>query len=66
MTENNFMVENWTNLPVEVLKSIISYKLGEPEYLKIKQNHIKTLKGIQNRYKINRTETKYKDKALYC
>ena len=62
MTENNFMVENWTNLPVEVLKSIISYKLGEPEYLKIKHNHIKTLKRIQNDYKINRTETKIKTK----
>ena len=62
MTENNFMDENWSNLPVEVLKSIISYKLGEPEYLKIKHNHIKTLKRIQNRYKINRTETKIKTK----
>ena len=31
MSENNFMIENWTNLPVEVLKSIISYKLGDPE-----------------------------------
>ena len=62
MTENNFMVENWSNLPVEVLKSIISYKLGEPEYLKIEHNHIKTLKRIQNRYKINRTETNIKTK----
>ena len=51
-----------TNLPVEVLKSIISYKLGEPEYLKIKHNHIKTLKRIQQRYKIDRTETKRKTK----
>ena len=31
MTENSFMVENWSNLPVEVLKSITSYKLGETE-----------------------------------
>ena len=51
-----------TNLPVEVLKSIISYKLGEPECLKIKHNHIKTLKRIQQRYKIDRTETKRKTK----
>ena len=51
-----------TNLPVEVLKSIISYKLGEPEYLKIKHNHIKTLERIQQRYKIDRTETKRKTK----
>ena len=64
MTENNFMVENWTNLPVDVLKGIISCKLGEPEYLKIKQNQVQTLKRIQQRYKINRTETK-KEKALY-
>ena len=56
MSENNFMVENWTSLPVDVLKSITSYKLGEPEYLKINHNHIKTLKRIQQRYKINRTE----------
>ena len=60
MTENSFMVENWTNIPVDVLKGIISYKLGEPEYLKIKHNQVKTLKRIQQRYKINRAETKRK------
>ena len=30
--------------------------------MKIQHNHIKTLKRIQNRYKINRTETKIKTK----
>ena len=60
MSENNFMVENWTSLPVDEIKSIISYKLGEPEYLKVKHNHIETLKRIQQRYKTNRTEKKTK------
>ena len=62
MSENNFMVKNCASLPVDVLKGIISYKLGEPEYLKIKHNHIQTLKRIQQQYKINRTETKRKTK----
>ena len=62
MSENNFMVKNCASLPVDVLKGIISYKLGEPEYLKIKHNHIKTLKRIQQQYKINRIETKRKTK----
>ena len=62
MSENNFMVKNCASLPVDVLKGIISYKLGEPEYLKIKHNHNKTLKRIQQQYKINRTETKRKTK----
>ena len=56
------MSEKWTNLPVDILKNIISYKLGEPEYLNIKHNHIKTLKRTQQRYKFNRTETKRKTK----
>ena len=34
MSDNNFMVENCASLPADVLKGIISYKLGEPEYLK--------------------------------
>ena len=62
MSENNFMVKNCASLPVEVLKNIVSYKLGEPEYLKITHNHVKTLKRKQQRYKINRTETKRKTK----
>ena len=62
MSENNFIFENCASLPADVLKGIISYKLGEPEYLKIKHNHIKTLKRIQQRYKIDRTETKRKTK----
>ena len=56
------MSEKWTNLPVDILKNIISYKLGEPEYLNIKHNHIETLKRIQQRYKFKRTETKRKTK----
>ena len=54
------MSEKWTNLPVDILKKLISYKLGEPEYLNIKHNHIETLKRIQQRYKFKRTETKRK------
>ena len=47
MMENNFMVDNLTNLPeglvlkkeinnlsVEVLSNIISFKYGQPEYIK--------------------------------
>ena len=60
MSENSFMVENWTSLPVDVVKNLMSYKLGETEYLKIQHNHIETLKRIQQRYKINRTERKTK------
>ena len=62
MSENNFIFENCASLPADVLKGIISYKLGRPEYLKLKHNHIKTLKRIQQRYKIDRTETKRKTK----
>ena len=62
MSENNFIDDNCASLPADVLKGIISYKLGGPEYLKITHNHIKTLKTIQQRYKINRTETKTKTK----
>ena len=31
MSENNSMFENCANLPTDVLKRIISYKLGGPE-----------------------------------
>ena len=62
MSGNNFIFENCASLPADVLKGIISYKLGRPEYLKLKHNHIKTLKIIQQRYKIDRTETKRKTK----
>ena len=62
MSENNFIFENCASLPADVLKGIISYKLGRPEYLKLKHNHIKTLKRIQQRYNIDRTETKRKTK----
>ena len=62
MSENNFIFENCASLPADVLKGIIVYKLGRPEYLKLKHNHIKTLKRIQQRYKIDRTETKRKTK----
>ena len=62
MSENKFIFENCASLPADVLKGIISYKLGRPEYLKLKHSHIKTLKRIQQRYKIDRTETKRKTK----
>ena len=47
-----------SNLPPEVLSKIIEFKLGRPEYLKIK--HSKTLKRIQNKYKISRLGPKIK------
>ena len=37
---------------VNVLSKIVSYKIGEPEYVKIK--HSEALKRIQNKYKISR------------
>ena len=40
------------DLPVDVLSKIVSYKIGEPEYVKIK--HSETLKRTQNKYKISR------------
>ena len=51
---------DYHKLPAEVLKNIISYKSGAPEYNKIKYNHNKTLERIQRRYKINRTEPEIK------
>ena len=41
-------------LPADVLKSIVSYTHGEPEYIKIK--HSEALRKIQNKYKITTTE----------
>ena len=43
------------DLPVDVLGKIVSYKIGEPKYMKIKHCHIEALKRrIQNKYKISR------------
>ena len=42
------------DLPVDVLSKIVSYKIGDPKYLKFKYNHIAALKRIQNKYKISR------------
>ena len=39
-------------LPVDVLSKNVSYKIGDPKYLKIK--HSEALKRIQNKYKISR------------
>ena len=47
-------------MPENVLRNIIEFKLGAPEYNKIKYNHNKTLNRIQRRYKINRTEPEIK------
>ena len=47
------------DLPVDVLSKIASYKIGDPKYLKIKYNHIETLKRIQNKYKIITTEPEF-------
>ena len=35
------------DLPVDVLSKIVSYKIGDPKYLKIKYCHIEALKRIQ-------------------
>ena len=42
------------DLPVDVLSTIVSYKIGDPTYLKIIYCHIEALKRIQNHYKISR------------
>ena len=48
----------WSNLPPEVLSKMIEFKLGKPEYLKIK--HSEALKRIQNNYKMSRLGPKIK------
>ena len=45
------------NLPENVLRNIIEFKLGEPEYVKIK--HSKGLREIQNKYRITTTEPEF-------
>ena len=40
-----------------MLSKVVSYTIGEPEYVKIK--HSKTLRRIQNKYKINTTEPEF-------
>ena len=50
------------NLPENVLRNIIEFKLGEPEYVKIK--HSEALKRIQNKYKITRYGVKKTTKRL--
>ena len=40
------------DLPVDVLRKTVSYKIGEPKFVKIK--HCEALKRIQNKYKISR------------
>ena len=42
------------DLHVDVLTKTVSYKIGDPKYLKFKYNHIEALKRIQNKYKISR------------
>ena len=42
------------DLPVDVLRKIASYTIGDPKYLKIRYNHIEALERIQNKYKISR------------
>ena len=45
------------NLPENVLRNIIEFKLGEPEYIKSK--HSKGLREIQNRYRIEKSYNGY-------
>ena len=52
------------DLPIDVLKNIVSYTLGKPEYVKIKYNHIEPLERIQRRYKIHRTEPEIRTRIL--
>ena len=40
------------DLPVDVLSKIVSYKIGDPKYLKIK--HSEALTRIPHKYKISR------------
>ena len=65
------MAEIMKDLPVEVIKNVSSYLLGEPEYVKIK--HSKASKRIQNKYKITKlgpkrtTKRKLKKTTIeYC
>ena len=44
-------------LPENVLRNIIEFKLGEPEYIKSK--HSKGLREIQNRYRIEKSYNGY-------
>ena len=45
------------NLPENVLRNIIEFKLGEPEYIKLK--HSKGLREIQNKYRIDKDYNDY-------
>ena len=40
------------DLPVDMLSKIVSYKIGDPKYLKTE--HSEALKRIQHKYKISR------------
>ena len=56
------------NLPENVLRNIIEFKLGEPEYIKLK--HSKGLREIQNKYRIEKDYNGYwierkKDKTTF-
>ena len=44
-------------LPENVLRNIIEFKLGEPEYIKLK--HSKGLREIQNKYRIDKDYNDY-------
>ena len=45
------------NLPENVLRNIIEFKLGEPEYITLK--HSKGLREIQNKYRIEKSYNGY-------
>ena len=51
---SRYMTMHISELPAEVLSNIISYKLGDPKYMRLKYNE--GLKQIQKKYKPYYTE----------
>ena len=54
---SRYMTMDISELPAEVLSKIVSYKLGDPKYIRL--NYNKKFKQIQNEFKIT-----YKDKYI--
>ena len=51
---SRYMTMDISELPAEILSEIVSYKLGEPKYMRLK--HSKGLRKIQKKYKPYYTE----------
>jgi len=54
---SRYMTMDISELPVDVLSKIVSYKLGDPKYMRL--NYNKKFRQIQNKFKIT-----YKDKYI--